>query len=59
MEKDKKKRSNFLKYESSRKILKAISQNLTLSLSLRSKASLSLSAMPKNSSPTQIKKGVF
>jgi small subunit ribosomal protein S14 len=56
MEKDKKKRIHFLKNEYHRKILKTISYNVNLPLALRLKAGLSLSMLPKNSSPTQIKK---
>lgn len=55
IQKDKKKRLNFLKEESSRKVLKAISYNMNLSSSLRLKANLSLSELPKDSSPTRAK----
>jgi len=55
-EKDKRKRIHFLKNEYRRKILKTISYNLNLPLALRLKASLSLTTLPKNSSPTRIKK---
>lgn len=56
IEKDKNKRLNFLRQEVSRKILKAISYNTNLEASLRKKVNLTLSELPKNSSPTQIKK---
>lgn len=56
VEKDKKKRIHFYKNEYLRKILKIISYNVSLPLHLRVKAGLSLSALSKNSSPTQIKK---
>ena len=56
MEKDRKKRSNFLKYESSRKVLKSINHNLSLPKIVRMKAGFSLSALPKNSALTQVKR---
>lgn len=56
MEKDKKKRIDFFRNESDRKVLKAISHNVSLPLSLRLKAALYLSKLPKNSSITRIKK---
>lgn len=56
MEKDKKKRIFFFRNEYNRKILKTISHNMSLPSSLRLKAGLSLSVLPKNSSPTRIKK---
>ena len=56
LEKDKKKRIHFYKNEYLRKILKAISYNVSLPLHLRVKAGLSLSALSRNSSSTQIKK---
>lgn len=56
MEKDKKKRIHFFKNECQRKILKSIFHNMSLPTSLRFKAGLSLSMLPKNSSPTRIKK---
>lgn len=55
IEKDKNKRLNFLKQESSRKVLKSISYNTNLSQPLRLKANLSLSELPKNSSLTRTK----
>jgi small subunit ribosomal protein S14 len=55
IEKDKNKRINFLNEENSRKVLKTISHNLNLSVSLRLKANLSLSELPKNSSLSRIK----
>lgn len=56
LEKDKKKRFNFLKLESSRKVFKAISCNLGLPVFLRIRASLALTSLSKNSSYTRIKK---
>lgn len=55
MEKDRKKRLKFLKFEYSRKILKAVSQNFSLPMPLRLRASLCLSSLPRASSLTQIK----
>ena len=56
VEKDQRNRNLFFKYESGRKVLKAISCNQNLSNSMRLKANLSLSYLPKNSSPTRVKK---
>jgi len=55
IEKDKTIRLNYLKNESKRKVLKAISQNTNLPLSIRLQANLHLSELPKNSSPSRIK----
>jgi small subunit ribosomal protein S14 len=55
IEKDKKKRFLFLKYEKDRKVLKSICKNTNLSSYLRHKASLSLSDLPKDSSKVRLK----
>lgn len=55
LEKDKKKRLCFLKNEYSRRVLKTILHNLSLPVPLRMRANLSLTMLPKRSSPTQLK----
>jgi small subunit ribosomal protein S14 len=68
IEKDKKRRKLFKKYESKRRELKAIIYNKENSMELRNKAQIALSKLPKNSSKIRIKnrcvltgrsKGVF
>ncbi len=68
IEKDKKRRKLFKKYESKRRELKAIIYNKENSMELRNKAQIALSQLPKNSSKIRIKnrcvltgrsKGVF
>jgi len=56
IQKDKHKRIDFLQEESERKVLKSISHNLKVPNSVRLKACLSLSELPKNSSLSRIKK---
>ena len=55
IEKDKKKRLNYLKQESLRRVLKAITYNNTIKLNVRKKAFLAISALPKSSSIVQLK----
>lgn len=50
IQKEKKKRFLFLKYERSRLLLKAITFNFNFSHSVRQKAALDLKSLPKNSS---------
>lgn len=68
IEKDKKRRKLFKKYESKRRELKAIIYNKENSMELRNKAQIALPKLPKNSSKIRIKnrcvltgrsKGVF
>jgi|TARA_B100000401_G_C52690175_1_gene664067 small subunit ribosomal protein S14 len=68
IEKDKKRRKLFKKYESKRRELKAIIYNKENSMELRNKAQIALSKLPKDSSKIRIKnrcvltgrsKGVF
>ena len=49
IEKDKKRRKLFKKYESKRRELKAIIYNKENSMELRNKAQIALSKLPKNS----------
>ena len=55
IEKDKKKRYLFLKYEKDKKILKALSQTQSLPLVLRHKAKQALSTFPKDSSIVRLR----
>lgn len=55
IEKDKKKRAMFLKYEKDRKILKSICQNTNLPKQIRLEASLDLSTLPKDSSLVRLR----
>ena len=56
IQKDKKKRILFLEHESVRKILKTIIENTNLSLTLREKAKMDLSLLPKDSSIVRLRR---
>ena len=56
IEKDKRKRIVFSRYEPDRRLLKSVCQNMDLPLSLRLRANLSLASFPKSSSPTQVRR---
>jgi small subunit ribosomal protein S14 len=55
IQKEKKKRFLFLKYEQTRILLKAISSNLNFSESIRQKAALDLNKLPKDSSKVRFR----
>lgn len=56
IEKDKKKRILFLEHESVRKILKTIIENTNFALTLREKAKMDLSLLPKDSSIVRLRR---
>ena len=56
IEKDKKKRKLFLEHEVLRKILKAVIENSNLSNSIREKARIELSSLPKDSSVVRLRR---
>lgn len=53
--KDQKRRCSVAKFESKRCLYKALSQDMNLSLELRTLAALKLSKLPRNSSSTRIR----
>lgn len=55
IEKDKKKRSLYFKYEKDRKILKALECNINIAPTLRNKASQTLASLPKDSSIVRLR----
>ncbi len=55
IEKDKKKRSLYFKYEKNRKILKALGCNINLTPTIRYKASETLASFPKDSSIVRLR----
>lgn len=55
VERDKKRRKLFKRYESKRVLYKAISNNLNLPLNIRLEAQEKLNKLPRNSSPIRIR----